>query len=64
MNSSSIRMLKAVVGKPVAEATVIVVCDAVSAPLSVVSAPGPTRHLKELDGVRSATVETLLSRLG
>jgi uncharacterized spore protein YtfJ len=30
---------------------------------SVVLAPGPTRHVYELDGVRLKTVETLLSRV-
>src|SRR6186713_2552665 len=64
MSSSSTRMRKApFVGKPLAEATVIVVCVAVIAPESVVLAPGPTRHVYELAGVRSNGVETLLSRV-
>src|SRR6187551_1733569 len=64
MYSSSTRITKAVVGKPVADATVTVVADAVRAPVSVVLAPWPTRQKYELEGVRSATDETLLSRLG
>ena len=44
MNSLSILMWNCVVGNPVAEATETVVCAAVSAPLSVVWAPGPTRQ--------------------
>jgi hypothetical protein len=64
MNSSSMRSTKAVEGKPVAEATVTVVAVAVRAPVSVVFAPWPTRQKYELDGVRSATDETPLSRVG
>ena len=62
--SLSILMLKVVVGKPVAEATVMVVWEAVIAFCRVVWAPGPTRQKYELDGVRSVTVATLLSRAG
>jgi hypothetical protein len=58
------RITKGVEGKPVADATVTVVLDAVSAPLNVVFAPWPTRQKYELLGVRSATEETLLSLLG
>jgi len=64
MNSSSTRITNEVDGNPLAEATVTVVLDAVSALVSVVLAPWPTRQKYELDGVRSATEETLLSRLG
>jgi len=65
MSSSSTRIRNVpLVGKPLAEATVIVVCVAVIAPEAVVLAPGPTRHVYELAGVRSKGVETLLSRLG
>jgi hypothetical protein len=44
MYSSSIRIVKLVVGKPVAELTEIVVWLDVIALLSVVVAPGPTRQ--------------------
>ena len=44
MYSSSIRIMNAVVGKPVAELTVIVVWVELTAPASVVFAPGPTRQ--------------------
>ena len=64
MYSLSMRMLNWLAGKPVAEVTVSVVADAVIALVSVVCAPFPTRQKYELDGVRSKTVETLLSRLG
>jgi hypothetical protein len=64
MYSSSIRSVKADVGKPVAEATVNVVWADVIAFASVVLAPGPTRQKYELDGVRSTALVTLLSRLG
>jgi len=65
MSSSSTRIRKVpFVGKPLADATVIVVCVAVIAPEPVVFAPGPTRQVYELAGVRSNGVETLLSRLG
>jgi hypothetical protein len=64
MNSSSTRITNAVDGNPLAEATVTVVLAAVRAPVSVVFAPCPTRQKYELEGVRSATEETLLSRLG
>src|SRR5436190_4629640 len=64
MNSLSILMLNCVVGKPEAELTVSVVAVEVIALVSVVCAPLPTRQKYELDGVRSKTVETLLSRLG
>jgi len=64
MYSSSILTENELVGKPVAEATFSVVCEAVIAPPRVVLAPGPTRHVYELTGVRSNTAETLLSRLG
>jgi hypothetical protein len=52
------------VGKPLAEATVIVVWETVSAAGTVVAAPLPTRHVYEVAGVKSKTVETLLSRVG
>jgi hypothetical protein len=44
IDSSSIRIVNGVVGKPVAEATVSVVCVAFMAAVSVVFAPGPTRQ--------------------
>src|SRR6266480_2320887 len=56
MNSLSIRMLNCVEGKPVAELTLTVVALAVSALVSVVCAPVPTRQKYELDGVKSNTV--------
>jgi hypothetical protein len=62
--SSSTLIVKAELGKPLAEATVIVVWELVIAPVFVVFAPSPTRQMYELAGVRSNTVETLLSRLG
>ena len=64
MYSLSIRMLNWVVGKPAAELTLTVVALAVNALVSVVFAPVPTRQKYELDGVRSKTVLTLLSRFG
>jgi hypothetical protein len=48
----------------VADGTVIVVWAAVMVLETVVFAPGPTRHVYELAGVRSKGVVTLLSRLG
>jgi hypothetical protein len=65
MSSSSIRMRNVpLVGKPLAEATEIVVCDELIAAASVVEAPLPTRHVYEVAGVRSKAVVTLLSLLG
>src|SRR5215210_828999 len=64
MYSSSTLTENELVGKPVAEATVSVVWEAVIAPPRVVLAPRPTRHVYELDGVRSKTVATLLSLVG
>jgi hypothetical protein len=64
MTSSSILILNCEAGKPVADATDTVVEAAVSAEESVVEAPGPTRQMYELAGVRSNTVETLASRAG
>ena len=65
MYSSSTLMRKVPLdGNPVAEGTVIVVCAAVIALETVVFAPGPTRQVYELAGVRSKGVLTLLSRLG
>src|SRR5436190_5305912 len=63
MYSSSIRIWNCEAGNPLADPTVRVVCDEVIAAEMVVLAPGPTRHVYELDGVRSKTVATLLSRL-
>ena len=51
-------------GKPLADETVIVVCEALLAAARVVEAPLPTRHVYELAGVRSKAVKTLLSRVG
>ena len=62
MYSSSILIVNWLVGKPVNELTVSVVWDAVIALWRVVFAPGPTRQRYELEGVRSTTVGTLLSR--
>jgi hypothetical protein len=65
MSSSSILMRNVpLAGKPLAEETVIVVCDAVIAAANVVEAPLPTRHVYEVAGVRSKAVKTLLSRVG
>src|SRR3954454_19441088 len=63
MYSSSIRIWNCEVGKPAADGTLSVVCAAVIAAPSVVLAPGPTRQVYEVEGVRSKTVETLLSRV-
>jgi hypothetical protein len=64
MTSSSILILYWDTGKPAADATFTVVCDELIADVSVVDAPGPTRQMYELDGVKSKAVETLLSRAG
>jgi hypothetical protein len=64
MTSSSTLILYWDVGKPAADETLTVVCDELIADVSAVDAPGPTRQMYELDGVRSKTVETLLSRAG
>jgi hypothetical protein len=63
MSSSSILIRKVVIGKPTGEATRSDVCEALIAPLSVEYAPGPTRHMYELAGVR-LNVPALLSRVG
>ena len=63
ISSSSILIRNPLAGNPVAEATLIVVCDALIALGSVVEAPGPTRQTYELVGVRSTT-PTLLSLAG
>src|SRR5256885_10116503 len=54
MSSSSIRIRKLpLVGKPLAEGTLSVVALEVIALDSVVFAPGPTRHVYDVAGVRS-----------
>ena len=63
ITSSSILILNAVLGKPEGEATVNVVWLAFMAPESIVSAPGPTRHMYEVAGV-SSKVPRLLFRFG
>jgi hypothetical protein len=65
MSSSSILTRNVpLAGKPLAEETETVVCDAVIAAASVVEAPLPTRHVYDVAGVRSKAVKTLLSRAG
>jgi hypothetical protein len=64
ISSSSMRIRNVLVGKPLADATVTLVWLALIAPVIVDCAPGPTRQMYELDGVRSTTLLRLLSRLG
>jgi hypothetical protein len=64
ITSSSIRSLNWEAGKPAAEATLTVVWLAVIAELSIVEAPGPTRQMYDVEGVRSKTALTLASRAG
>jgi hypothetical protein len=58
------RIRNVLVGKPLADATVTVVWLALIAPEIVDCAPAPTRQMYEVEGVRSTTLERLLSRLG
>src|SRR6266508_3945713 len=63
ITSSSILRWNCEVGKPVIDATVTVFWPLFIADDRDVEAPGPTRQMYELEGVRS-TVPTLLSRAG